>query len=149
MTNKLSLLVLDQGPLKVSNAETIHYCGEPVSVDGDAYLCRCGESSNKPFCDGSHKKAGFTGENLTEGSPELKVWEGDVVAGLTLRVAEAAPLGDINLDFVIDYQACNDEVCFAPAKTQVRVPVRIVPAGTPVREVESPLLERAPFPDGP
>lgn len=39
---------------------------EVVSADGEAYevrnrmtLCRCGQSKNKPFCDGSHVECGF------------------------------------------------------------------------------------------
>ena len=36
-----------------------HSDGRPLSAGGRVVLCRCGQSSNKPFCDGSHKRAEF------------------------------------------------------------------------------------------
>src|SRR5215212_10166914 len=37
--------------------------GEPLSVIRGVSLCRCGASNNKPFCDGTHSKIGFSSEN--------------------------------------------------------------------------------------
>lgn len=35
--------------------------GESVTTRNRGALCRCGHSANKPFCDGSHKREGFSG----------------------------------------------------------------------------------------
>jgi CDGSH-type Zn-finger protein len=46
------------GPIKLLDAD-----GNPVDLGGrDVFaLCRCGGSTNKPFCDGTHSKIGFQG----------------------------------------------------------------------------------------
>jgi CDGSH-type Zn-finger protein len=53
------------GPLEIVGAVRV------VSADGTTmreasrvYLCRCGHSTNKPFCDGAHSKNGFEDSGL-------------------------------------------------------------------------------------
>ena len=48
------------GPLRVrGNLEIMSGTGRAVARITTAYLCRCGGSANKPFCDGTHAKIGF------------------------------------------------------------------------------------------
>lgn len=48
------------GPLLINgNMEIVSGTGRVVTRTAKAYLCRCGASANKPFCDGSHSKIGF------------------------------------------------------------------------------------------
>jgi len=49
--------VIDNGPLKVTgNFETKDIKRDKVYTSSEVWLCRCGRSENKPFCDDSHKK---------------------------------------------------------------------------------------------
>lgn len=49
------------GPLKLDGAvELTTGTGQRIATLDRAFLCRCGASKNKPYCDGSHKDAGFS-----------------------------------------------------------------------------------------
>ena len=51
------------GPLRLKGAVEIGSgSGRTVQRVTKTFLCRCGHSSDKPFCDGSHAKVGFTAE---------------------------------------------------------------------------------------
>ncbi len=49
------------GPYLVTNARSLlSHLGEPIQATPQMALCRCGESSLKPFCDGTHASIGFS-----------------------------------------------------------------------------------------
>jgi len=53
--------VIAGGPLKVTGPFRIKGSDRKIiEKEEPVLLCRCGNSSNKPFCDGSHKRKGFS-----------------------------------------------------------------------------------------
>ncbi len=56
----LQITPLPNGPLQVSGSlEIVSGTGRTLLRCTETYLCRCGGSANKPYCDGSHAKLGF------------------------------------------------------------------------------------------
>jgi CDGSH-type Zn-finger protein/uncharacterized Fe-S cluster protein YjdI len=57
----LALAPLPNGPLQAKGPlELVSGTGRTINRVTETYLCRCGASKNKPYCDGSHKAIGFT-----------------------------------------------------------------------------------------
>ena len=50
----------DDGPYHVEgDFVLIDGAGNKFEITDDAWLCRCGESTEKPFCTGSHRACDF------------------------------------------------------------------------------------------
>lgn len=57
---KLRVIPERNGPLELSGPFTLVSADGKVKLAGSStWLCRCGQSQTKPFCDGSHKRVGF------------------------------------------------------------------------------------------
>jgi len=58
---KTRFIVKEGGALEVIGSFSIKgKDGKIIETGEKVYLCRCGASKNKPFCDGEHKKIGFS-----------------------------------------------------------------------------------------
>jgi CDGSH-type Zn-finger protein len=76
MAEDIKVVVRNNGPLRVEG-DNITIADETGNVWGLAgrkvvSLCRCGNSSNKPFCDGSHNRVGFLSECAASELPPPK-----------------------------------------------------------------------------
>jgi len=59
-------LLNEHSPRNIPNIQTSR--GKPCATVPGVALCRCGGSNNKPFCDGTHGKLGFTDKKETDGA---------------------------------------------------------------------------------
>ncbi len=66
---------LNNGPLRIEGEmEILDPSGAAFGLAGRTVisLCRCGHSENKPFCDGSHNRLGFTNSVVARELPPPK-----------------------------------------------------------------------------
>ena len=58
--NEITVKVIKSGPLMVEGKTKLKKANGDVIKESDKiFLCRCGASNNKPFCDGTHNKIDF------------------------------------------------------------------------------------------
>ena len=58
------ITVIKDGPLHVMGVTKLEKSdGKAIDSADEVWLCRCGHSAKKPFCDGAHKKIGFNDES--------------------------------------------------------------------------------------
>lgn len=69
------------GPYLVTNVDTLrNWLGEVIPTRPQMALCRCGNSANKPFCDGTHARIDFTSQKDPKRVPDHRdTYEGTAV----------------------------------------------------------------------
>ena len=69
--NKPSIEVTKDGPYFVKDLNNLENSkGESLPAKPLLVLCRCGQSSNKPMCDGTHAVVGFSGRKDEKRVPD-------------------------------------------------------------------------------
>jgi len=77
MSDSITVKAAQDGPYIVKNLQ--NFSNRKGKIDGKEVmgLCRCGQSANKPYCDGSHKTVGFSSENqLDPARDRLDTYQG-------------------------------------------------------------------------
>jgi CDGSH-type Zn-finger protein len=78
---KPSITPAPNGPYLVKNLETLANQRGPIGTKPTMALCRCGGSANKPFCDGTHARNGFSSAKLDGRVPDSRDnYAGDGIA---------------------------------------------------------------------
>lgn len=77
MSNSVTIKAAQDGPYIVKDLQDFSSRKGAIECKEAMGLCRCGQSANKPFCDGTHKNIGFNSENqLESGKDQLDTYRG-------------------------------------------------------------------------
>ena len=100
--DKIKIHVLKNGPYLVSGSVPLRkmtiqcdnnavpsdwLIGEQLMTSETYTLCRCGQTKNKPFCDGTHVKVNFDGTEMSDNEPFEKMAK--VIDGPELMLKDA------------------------------------------------------------
>lgn len=67
------IMCVEDGPYLVKDLKGLFdHRGKRLAPGGSIALCRCGGSSNKPFCDGTHGRIGFSGQKAPDRVPDRR-----------------------------------------------------------------------------
>ena len=137
------------GPYLVKDLEAFaNPKDEPIACKPVMALCRCGASATKPFCDGTHRKNGFSGARTSPPAGKRDTYRGTKITIHDDRAicAHAARCTD-NLASVFKY---GSEPWIDPDGASVEAivdAVRKCPSGAlsyAINDVEAPAQQRAP-----
>ena len=86
--------------------------------------------------------------NQQGASQPLSVFEDEFAIGLQLAIANDVKAGDLTVPVRLRYQACDDRVCYLPARVETSWTLRIVPPGTRISPQHQDVFDRIPFGTG-
>ncbi len=81
MTNEnfTTITPLKNGPLRVEGLKIFEGVEGQIETTQEMLLCRCGQSNNKPFCDGAHVASGFKDKREENEDDERLIFPGDPI----------------------------------------------------------------------
>ena len=66
------ITAVENGPLLVTGLRSLSNSKGPIELREKAALCRCGDSANKPFCDGAHVAHEFSSGKNEDRTPDSR-----------------------------------------------------------------------------